>query len=717
MKHITYILCLLGLISCIATAQSSTTAQLENDTVLLDEVVVKARQRDVKWEGPKLTADIQSNSMLKERNAFDILNLLPGVFVDNDGSITVIGKSATNIIVGGRRVRLSGEQLALFLRSLKGADLKDIHIQTSKTAESDGAMGDVTITINRLKHMDTGVSGWLGAGYERTKRNSFTQNGNFSFYTPKINVYANMTVKEGKGFSEQDSRETTADFSNVTSYSSTSKPIDLQPRVGLDYDISRDHYIGLEWQGVFNNNKTNSDIQASTLSSQAEVLKDFIQMSDNSNKASNNNVTLNYKYRLDSIASFFSVNADWMKYNSNNKEKFRIDNIFPQPSEEFLWQPSDENIEMLSAQADFGKILGKKWFLSAGLKYVDIHTKYFKEFLSGDSPDNMTGNSEDTNNFKYHESIGAAYANVNFNSSNWMLSAGIRAEYTWTSSKLLSQNGEVNSDHYYDFFPNASIYRNFSSSWIGLNYTQWIMRPQYMFVNPFKNYRSEISYVRGNPDLKPVIFRSISVNGVIKGMYHMSLMYQKGKGMIREQYFVDDEDKTYRTFVNSSNYDRICFGAICPVQAGIWNSNNTLNVEWLRYSWDDLVRCNWTYSLSSSNSFRWNSHWSSTVSLRFFSKSKDLYMEDLRSRFLANIECSYTFYKGVFNLQFGVRDIINSGGRSKVLFHNDEVETLSEFRSSNGRNCFVSLTWHFSKGLKKRITRKERTNDDERRRI
>lgn len=717
MRRTAYILSLLSLIFCIYQTQGASALPLENDTVVLDEVVVKARQRDVKWDGPKLTADIQSNSIFKERNAFDILNLLPGVFADSDGSITVIGKSASNIIVNGRRVRLGGEQLALFLRSLKGADLKDIQIQTNKTAESDGSMGDVTITINRLKHLDTGFSGWLGAGYERTNRNSFTQNANFSFYTPKVNVYANMTVKEGKNYSEQDSRETTADLSNVTSSSSKSTPITLQPRVGLDYDISRDHYLGLEWQGGFNNTTMKSDIQATSFTPQAEVLKEFIQKSDNSYKSKNNNVTFNYKFRLDSIASFFSVNADWTKYNSNNKERFRTDNIFPQPYEEFLQQPSDEKIDMLSAQADFGKILGKKWFLSVGMKYVDVRTKYFKEFLSGETPDHMTGNSEDTNDFRYHESIGAAYANVNFNSSNWMLSAGIRAEYTWTRSKLLSQNGEVNSDHYCDFFPNASIYRNINSSWIGLNYTQWIMRPQYMFVNPFKNYRSEISYVRGNPDLKPVIYRNVSLNAGIKGRYYISLMYQKGRGLKQEQYFVDDEDKTYRTFVNSSNYDRLSFGVICPVHVGIWNSNNSLNLEWRRYSWDDLVRCNWTYSLSSSNSFRWNSHWSSTVSLRFFSKSKELYVEDLRSRFLANIECTYTFYKGMFNLQFGVRDIFNSDGRYKNMFRNDQVETYSDIRTSNGRNCFASLTWYFSKGLKKKITRKERTNDEERRRI
>jgi len=97
----------------------------------LEEVVVTAERRIIEVRPDKIVFNVENSISAGGSNALELLRKSPGVVLDNNENVTLMGKSGARIYINDRPSRLSGTDLAEFLRSLNASDIDNIEIITS----------------------------------------------------------------------------------------------------------------------------------------------------------------------------------------------------------------------------------------------------------------------------------------------------------------------------------------------------------------------------------------------------------------------------------------------------------------------------------------------------------------------------------------------------------------------------------------------------------
>ena len=106
------------LLSIIYLSVSSLWAQ--TDTIAdqkIEEVVVIAKLPSVQIQPDKTTFRLDASVARNQGSLYDALRGLPGVIVNNDGTIILNGQSGINILMDGKSTYLSRQELVNLLKS------------------------------------------------------------------------------------------------------------------------------------------------------------------------------------------------------------------------------------------------------------------------------------------------------------------------------------------------------------------------------------------------------------------------------------------------------------------------------------------------------------------------------------------------------------------------------------------------------------------------
>ena len=101
---------------------------LEPEIAHLSDVIVTARQRRpvAKMIDGKVSINVSRSYLTDLGNAVDVLKHSPGIRVGNDGSISLSSPGGTAVYVNGKRIRLQGDLLTAYLRSLPSSKIERI---------------------------------------------------------------------------------------------------------------------------------------------------------------------------------------------------------------------------------------------------------------------------------------------------------------------------------------------------------------------------------------------------------------------------------------------------------------------------------------------------------------------------------------------------------------------------------------------------------------
>jgi hypothetical protein len=134
------------------------TLVLKDLNVALGEVVVKARQierkadRFVVMVPPSLSKD-----------GAQLISESPGVWL-SDKDISINGASGTKVYINNKEVKLEGEQLVNYIRSIRSDNIKKIEVIPVAGAEYDADTKGGVIMITLRNRMDNGVNGTITMG-------------------------------------------------------------------------------------------------------------------------------------------------------------------------------------------------------------------------------------------------------------------------------------------------------------------------------------------------------------------------------------------------------------------------------------------------------------------------------------------------------------------------------------------------------------------------
>lgn len=450
---------------------------------------------------------------------FEVLKQVPGVTVDGTNSIKLQGKGPT-VLVNGRKVNMSGDDLAAYLKSISATQVSDIDIHTNPDAKFDadgeggilniklkqrttpGLFGNVSTNISTLISTDNSASvnlkkdRWdLSASYNYTyrqdyyRRNIYYENRNLpdSLYIFRQNQNADRTQKSNYfkgGAAYQLDSTSTLSVNFFGAWFNLSSPTNLVSEIFNRANIFQNRYL--------QNTKDLTDNDFS--------IYDLLYKKTFKNK------------------NQLGAGLNYSKYGNRADQNFTR-TFFDMTGAPVTNQYADNRListvrpyNLLTGNIDYTAELGRPAKLEIGAKYS--HTRTGSYFIN-DVYDNMTNTYVNdpslSNDLDYTESITAAYAMFSGKLDKLSYQLGIR--YEGFNYELTSPSLPAASNNYNNFFPNLNISysSNDRKSTYSVNFGRRIQRPGYASLNPFVNVTSLGQYHTGNPYLRPYFVNRVEI--------------------------------------------------------------------------------------------------------------------------------------------------------------------------------------------------------------
>lgn len=518
------------------------------DTSLLQSVTVTGKKPMIERLADRTVVNVDAFIGNAGATALDVLEKSPGVQVDNNGTISLRGKSGVMILIDDKPTYLSGAELAGYLRSLPADQLDKIEIMTNPPANYDAAGNAGVIVIRIKKNKRQGLNGNISLTYGQGVYWRTTNNASLNYRYKKINLFTNFGFSRENGFNDlfiyrtyKNNDGSIRSFFNQNSFIRR-KNNPFNSRLGVDYYLSPKTTFGLVLNGMHTSSSSNIHNISNLLNAKQSPDSIITALNDQQDRFRNGSINLNYRYQFDTLGQVLTIDADHVRYELNADQLFRNAsfhaNYQPKTSDTLRGHlPSD--ISIYSIKADYTYPLANKGKLEGGIKSATIKTDnvaVYDLFASGVPVPDL----DKSNHFIYREQIHAAYLNINKEYRKFGIQLGLRAEHTISKGHQLGNSAKPDSAFtrsYTNFFP--TFYLSFKPGadgnhrWV-LSYGKRIARPYFKDLNPFVAPLDKFTVYVGNPYLKPVFSHNTSLAYTYKSIVTGTVYYNYQKDAIVE---------------------------------------------------------------------------------------------------------------------------------------------------------------------------------------
>lgn len=483
--------------------------KMQQDAMVLDELDLTFNKKLIKNNGRGLDVDVSASPILESSNAKEILSKIPGVVLNQDGSLSLNGQTDIQVFINGKPTFLSLEQLVQQLESTPGTDIKKIEVYNTPPAKFDaeGAGGIINIVKKENTtegfNVNTGINAGMG---KYPKANSWL---NFNYRKGKLNFYGNLNGRHDTRFFIQKFELTTAENVNDEIHNTKIPKFTnrhLSSKLGLDYSIDTNTTIGImasPYVGDFTNYET---LDAYIIEGNYNYDK-TLGFRDMTNRWKGGVYNINLERKINKGSWNFDLDYIYNFDNSTQltqSEYWASDNIIGADVYNTNW---DVHLNATASKVDFEKDLKNDWNMESGLKFIDLNQKN-RSFSSLNGKD---ANWTNQLRFTYKEQISAGYFTAaKAINEKWKTDFGFRAEYTLMNGKTDIDSVGFNQT-FLSFFPNVSIsfdaHKNWKHSW---SYTRRIKRPEYIELTPFEQRLNPYLISIGNPNLKPQFYNQLN---------------------------------------------------------------------------------------------------------------------------------------------------------------------------------------------------------------
>ena len=487
---------------------------LESESTEIDEVVVTAQL--IRREADRFVVDVANSPMSIGKDGEELLKSSPGVWIQDD-AISINGNSGSKVYINDREVKMEKEQLIAYLRSLRADDIQRIEVIPQSGADYDASSSGGIIKITTKRHLNMGLMGSASLVAQASRGlYNVMPSVSLNYSQGKLNAYGRI----GVGTMRQNYiTEEHTDYSNNTIIDAESELINKSlwggGNVGVVYDITDRHSVGGEVEFNHYGGRGTTDTWSERQSLGAMTRSEG--MYNNSSHVNVLTTTLNYIYKLDDGGSTLKFIGDYTRSFNPNANGY-IDSAMGRDS---TYRDATRSLyQLATATIALDKNINQKLSIKAGVKYTynnNSNVGIYEHLAEGA----WITNTDRSYNIGYTENIGAAYLIASARLGRVSLVGGLRGEYT----SFRSADGLVNQN-YFDLFPNANISYSITKDGaysLVAQYSRTISRPSFWALSPNETKISEYMIQRGNPDLKPAYDNSLSITGVLKYKYSITL--------------------------------------------------------------------------------------------------------------------------------------------------------------------------------------------------
>ncbi len=553
---------------------------LNENAKQLDEVVVSASRALVEVKADRTVFNVQGTINSAGENGLNLLRKAPGVLVDNNNNISVLGRAGVLVYVDGKRIPLTGDDLTNYLQNLTSEQIDKIDIITNPGSkyEAQGNAGIIDIRLKKDKNLggNGSVSGSYGHG--RYGQGNINANGNFRNKT--VNTFGNLGFNKGTRWNKMIFDTYQNGFRLDESNISTNNYSGYNGRLGTDFFLSKKSTIGF-LVGAQTNASASLSNNTTFISNQSSInIIDSILMAPNTSDASRKQATFNINYAFESGKNRLNVDADYGTFR-NESNHLQPNIYFNSTGTDIISQNKNTyytpvEIDIATAKADYEtEVFGGNMGIGAKFSNVATDNTFLFYNVLNNAP---VRNDKRSNQFSYNENVMAGYLNFSRSlHSKWNASAGLRIENTNATGDLIAFLPELEEApvdfNYTSYFPSAGLtYQHSPEHVYSLNYGRRINRPDYNVLNPFREQLSELSYSKGNKFLQPEIVNNLELGYTLKYRFSFKIAYSKTTNQITRLIGPDEVDPRagFISWDNLANQKLYSFNASMPFDLSKW---------------------------------------------------------------------------------------------------------------------------------------------------
>lgn len=716
-------------------------ANLNNTTDIQGVTITAASTKPYKVELDKKTYDPSQDLVSKGGSLQDVLQNVPSVSVDTDGTVSMRGSSNVRFLINGKPSALLGiDDGANALQSIPADQIEKIEVITNPSSkfEASGTAGILNIILKKNKKtgFNGSVIGTLGYLPQTNLNTSLSwRKGNFSWFlnggggyreskntSRNDNYYNNITTVGAETESHQNSVTKSAN----NNYNATA---------GIVYDINDKTSVNASGTVRTFDSENNGNIDYNYYLFDAPNT-----YTQRKNKGTNNNLAFQgdfgLDHKFDDKGQNLSLSLSLQRNRSNNDTNItEFDNYSKVSSLENIINQRTKNSNVV-AKADYELPIGEFSKIEAGYR-LDSNSNMYDNNVQQSTAANpaLQYLGLYTYDANYKELFNAFYVQFKSKIGKVGYQLGLRDELSNVTIDYQNLQGSNPVDNkkknYNNLFPSVFLSYEFAKdNQLLLNYSRRIDRPRGFFLIPNPNYSDNQNIFDGNIDLNPSYVDSYEVGYSIskrKFTINPTLYYRHQTDDVKM--LVYNESVEY-TDVDGIVRDRIVFHTK-PINLGTDDRFGLdLNFNWDATSWlkfmgnvdlfgyntkgstlyntidangDDLVAtANFT-----GKGFSTRSRLTSTFKIDktfnfqvqgFYRGGQKTDYQDRKDMYAINFGASKTIWDGNGTLAFNIQDVFNTRAMQSTTYTANS--TRDSYMQWQPRQFSVSLTYRFKQGEK-----------------
>lgn len=475
--------------------------ELESTSEQLGEVAVVAKNKSVDFQLDKKVIDVASQATAASATAVEVLENVPSVKVDIDGTVSLRGSSGFTVLIDGKPTPLESTDA---LRSIPASAIQKMEIITNPSAkfEPDGTSGIINIVMK--KSVVSGMNGIVNTnmGSDRSYGGDFLFNYRGSKFS--YNIGADYNKRRFESSSESYRRAYSSDTvitSSVGESESQHTPGGLKG--GIDYDINPYDAISLGFRVGTRKMSNEGTSNYNEYFSSSNTQSSYLTSSD-----------------MERTMGWLSINGTYLhKFVDNTDHTFQMSGDFNRGTGEEATVSEQRNASNQLVEGRVNSASGPRYNGQARADYVlpfnggqKFETGYMGRWETRtaesalDTLDIASGIYNNDPLYSYtseaYQNIQALYAIYSRSRETFSYQVGLRGEYTYRDIKM-NETGESFILDQWDYFPTIHLsYKLPKENQLALSYSRRIERVRPWDLHPFVVWVDAYNVRQGNPALE-----------------------------------------------------------------------------------------------------------------------------------------------------------------------------------------------------------------------
>ena len=695
-------------------------------TETLDEVTIVEKRPFIERHLDKLIVNVKNSIVDAGSNAFEVLEKAPGIFIDQEGGLSLNGQGGVRVMIDGKPARMSGPDLASFLQSMPTDAVDKLEIISNPSAKYDAEGTSGIINIVRNREAGLGTNGSYNISYGRGMHHRFNTGIQLNHRTKKSNIFGNYNLGYNERLNHLLTYRRFSSNGQLTNIFDQDATLIIGTKshtstVGYDYYVNKKTTVGFLVAGHIRNFNPKGDGISNILDANQTFTGGFSSTNRSTDTWGNYSINGNIVHQFNDKGKSIKFDLDYARFQNETEQLFTTQ-FFNESNiptgKEYLRGDISGHLKLYTAKIDISLPAGNIGSFDTGLKSSlvknDNDLKYFDQLNGEDILD-----INQSNHFLYDEQIHAGYITWNKIFGKWNIQVGLRGEQTIADGIQLTSDTAFHRN-YFQLFPSVFINYNASEDHLfNISIGRRINRPSYRQLNPFRGFVDITTARDGNPFLQPESTINTELGYTYKQRYTATLTYARTTDNMINVLLQDDVEKlTIVTFVNIGvyNYIGLSFsGSFNPIK------NLTSRIDGSAFyneyigvvSSVDLNEKGSSFYISNNNSYQFGNGWSGELNLTYRPRfTYGISVMEPMTRLDAGVQ--KVLFQGKGRLRFNIRDIFwRAYPRGYTGFANidEEFESIRDTRTAS-----LSFSYRFGDQKISPARRRQTGAEEEKRR-